>query len=102
MEPTLQGWRKIAAQGSRLALAANVAAISYPAFADFEGSLRGLRNQLTGVVLPLVSVIGVGIAAMSFFTGNPNSKQHIFYAILGCIFGFGAQSIVDFIAQSVR
>ena len=71
-------------------------------FASFESSLMGLKTKLTGVILPLVSVIGLGIAAMSFFTGNPNAKQHIVYAIAGCIFGFGAQAIVDFIAQTVR
>ena len=70
-------------------------------FASFESSLMGLKTKLTGVILPLVSVIGLGIAAMSFFTGNPNAKQHIVYAIAGCIFGFGAQAIVDFIAQTV-
>lgn len=71
-------------------------------FASFESSLMGLKTKLTGVVLPLVSVIGLGISAMSFFTGNPQAKQHIVYAIAGCIFGFGAQAIVDFIAQTVR
>ena len=50
----------------------------------------------------IAAAIGLGIAAMSFFTGNPNAKQHIVYAIAGCIFGFGAQAIVDFIAQTVR
>jgi type IV secretory pathway VirB2 component (pilin) len=47
-------------------------------------------------------VIGIAIAGISFFTGNPNAKQHIAYAIIGCIIGFGAQGIVDFIAQTVR
>lgn len=70
--------------------------------ADLVSSLRGVKNQLTGVILPLLSVIGIGIAAISFFTGNPNAKQHIIYAILGCVFGFGAQAISDFIAQIVR
>lgn len=70
--------------------------------AGLESSLMGLKTKLTGVILPLLSVIGVAIAAISFFTGNPNAKQHIAYAILGCIFGFGAQAIVDFIAQTVR
>ena len=70
--------------------------------AGLESSLMGLKTKLTGVILPLLSVIGVAIAAISFFTGNPNAKQHIAYAVLGCIFGFGAQAIVDFIAQTVR
>lgn len=72
------------------------------AFASLESSLVGLKTKLTGIILPLLSVIGIAIAAISFFTGNPNAKQHIIYAILGCIFGFGAQAIVDFISSTVR
>ena len=72
------------------------------AYASFESSLIGIKMKLTNVILPLLSVIGLGIAAMSFLTGSPNAKQHITYAILGSIFGFGAQAIVDLIAQTVR
>ena len=72
------------------------------AFAGLESSLVGLKTKLTGVILPLLSVMGIAIAAISFFTGNPNAKTHIVYAVLGCIFGFGAQAIVDFISQTVR
>lgn len=72
------------------------------AHAGLESSLVGIKMKLTGVILPLLSVIGIAIAATSFFTGNPNAKTHIVYAVLGCIFGFGAQAIVDFIAQTVR
>jgi len=72
------------------------------AHADLQGSLQGIKLKLTGVIMPLLSVIAIAVAAISFFTGNPNAKQHIVYAILGTIFGFGAQSIVDFISQTVR
>ncbi len=72
------------------------------AHAGLEDSLFGIKAKLTGVILPLLSVIGIAIAAVSFFTGNPQAKQHIVYAVLGCIFGFGAQAIVDFIGQTVR
>ncbi len=72
------------------------------AHAGLESSLIGIKTKLTGVILPVISVIGIAIAAISLFTGNPNAKQHIAYAIIGCIFGFGAQAIVDFIAQTVR
>ena len=58
------------------------------AHAGIESSLMDLKLKLTGVILPLLSVIGIAIAAISFFTGNPQAKQHIFYAVLGCIFGF--------------
>ncbi len=72
------------------------------AHAGLESSLMGIKSKLTGVILPLLSVIGIAIAGISFFTGNPNAKQHVAYAIIGCIIGFGAQGIVDFIAQTVR
>jgi type IV secretory pathway VirB2 component (pilin) len=72
------------------------------AHAGLETSLMGIKTKLTGVILPLLSVIGIAIAGISFFTGNPNAKQHVAYAIIGCIIGFGAQGIVDFIAQTVR
>lgn len=72
------------------------------AHAGLETSLMGIKSKLTGVILPLLSVIGLAIAAISFFTGNPNAKTHMVYAVLGCIFGFGAQAIVDFIAQTVH
>ncbi len=72
------------------------------AYAGLESSLVGLKTKLTGVILPVLAVIGMAIAAISFFTGNPQAKTHMMYAILGCIFGFGAQAIVDFISQTVR
>lgn len=72
------------------------------AHAGLESSLMGIKTKLTGVILPLLSVIGIAIAGISFFTGNPNAKQHIFYSIIGCMIGFGAQGIVDFISQTVR
>jgi hypothetical protein len=72
------------------------------AYADLQSSLDGIKLKLTEVILPAFSVIGIGLAAVSFFTGNPQAKQHIFYAVIGAILGFGAQSIVDFIGQTVR
>jgi type IV secretory pathway VirB2 component (pilin) len=72
------------------------------AHAGLEDSLFGLKARITGVILPLLAVIGIAIGAISFFTGNPRAKEHIIYAILGCVFGFGAQAIVDFISQTVH
>ncbi len=45
------------------------------AHTSLEGSLEGIKYKLTGVILPLLSVIGLALAALSFFTGNPNAKQ---------------------------
>ena len=72
------------------------------AHASLESSLQTMRARLTGVILPVVSVIGVCIAGVSFFTGNENAKRHIAYAIVGCIIGFGAQAIVDFFSSMVH
>jgi hypothetical protein len=85
-----------------IALAITLALLPELAFAGLESSLIGLKSKLTGVILPVLSVIGIAIGAISFFTGNPNAKQHIAYAVMGCIFGFGSQAIVDFIAQTVH
>jgi hypothetical protein len=71
-------------------------------FADVESSLDNVKGHLIHTILPTLSVIGMGIASVSFFTGNPQAKQHIIYAILGCAFGFGAQIISDFISSLVR
>lgn len=76
--------------------------VPHEAHAELIQSLRDIKYQLTSVILPVLSVIGVALAAMSFFSGNPNSKQHIFYAILGCIFSAGADAIVTFISSTVR
>ena len=71
------------------------------ALASLESSLVSIKSRLTGVILPLISVIGLVIATFSFITGNPNAKQHIIYALVGSAIGFGAQSIVDFISFTI-
>jgi type IV secretory pathway VirB2 component (pilin) len=40
------------------------------AHAGLEDSLFGLKARITGVILPLLAVIGIAIGAISFFTGN--------------------------------
>jgi type IV secretory pathway VirB2 component (pilin) len=100
---TIQKWQFAAIKNqATLILAFGLVLAPAFAFADVEGSLLNIRTQLTGTILPLLSVIGLGFASISFFTGNPQAKQHVIYAILGCVFGFGAQQIVDLIARMVR
>lgn len=72
------------------------------AHASVESSLVGLKAVLLGSILPIFAVIALGFAAFSFFTGNPNSKQHLIYAVIGAVILFGAQSIVDLIERVVR
>ena len=70
--------------------------------ASVEGSLMGIQTKLTRVILPVLSVIGIAFAGLSFITGHENAKKHIIYAIIGTAIGFGAQSIADLISQTVR
>lgn len=72
------------------------------AFADLEDSVTNIKNQLSGTFLPLLSVIGLLFASFSYLTGNPNSRQHITYALIGAAVGFGAQQIINFISSNVR
>lgn len=76
--------------------------VAVPCYGTVESSLAGLKTTLTQTILPVLAVCGMALASLSFFTGNPNAKQHIVYAIVGCIFGFGAQAIVDLISRTVR
>jgi type IV secretory pathway VirB2 component (pilin) len=70
--------------------------------ASVESSLLGLKTVLLGSILPIFAVLALGFAAFSFFTGNPNAKQHLVYAVSGAVILFGAQSIVDLIQRVVR
>lgn len=79
-----------------------VLATSICAYASVESSLMGLKSVLIGSILPIFAVMGLGFAAFSFFTGNPNSKQHLMYAVIGSVILFGAQSIVDLISRLVH
>lgn len=72
------------------------------AHASVESSLLGLKTVLLGSILPIFAVLGLGFAAFSFFTGNPNAKQHLICAVVGSVILFGAQSIVDLIQRVVR
>ena len=85
-----------------LALIATVLLIAPFANASVESSLLGLKDVLIGSILPVFAVLGLGFAAFSFFTGNPNAKQHLVYAVTGATILFGAQSIVDLIQRVVR
>lgn len=94
--------RRFVSMTAILCVSVAIMLFTFPAYGSLESSLIGLKLKLTTVILPLLSVIGLVCAAMSLYTGNPNAKTHILYAILGCIIGFGAQSIVDLISQTVR
>lgn len=78
--------------------------ILFPEFAhaSVESSLQNIQNKLINTILPLLAIIGLALAGISFATGNPGARQHLIYAILGCVVGFGAQSIVSLIQSLVK
>ena len=85
-------------------LVVGIVLVTFPALAmaSVESSLQNIQNKLINTILPLLAIIGLGLAGISFATGNPNAKNHLMYAIIGCIVGFGAQSIVSMIQGLVH
>ena len=72
------------------------------AHATVESSLQNIQDKLINTILPFLAIIGLGLAGISFATGNPNAKNHLVCAIIGCGVGFGAQAIVTMIQSLVR
>lgn len=80
------------------------AAVAFPviAHASVEGSLAAVQDKLVGTLLPLAAMCGLVIAGLSFVAGHPNARQHLVYAIVGAIVGFGSESIVSFIRNLIH
>ena len=72
------------------------------ALASLEGSLQNLRTSLVRTVLPLLAVIGMCFAAISFFLGSPRAKEHFYLALMGAFIAFGGQSLVDWVSSIAR
>ena len=66
-------------------------------FASVESSLAAVQQKLVGTILPLAAICGLVIAGFSFVMGHANARQHLVYAIIGAIIGFGSESIVSLI-----
>lgn len=80
------------------------AALAFPALAQasVESSLAAVQEKLVGTLLPLAAMCGLVIAGLSFVAGHPNARQHLIYAIVGAIVGFGSESIVSFIRNLIH
>jgi type IV secretory pathway VirB2 component (pilin) len=61
-----------------------------------------VQEKLVGTLLPLAAMCGLVIAGLSFVAGHPNARQHLVYAIVGAIVGFGSESIVSFIRNLIH
>lgn len=71
-------------------------------FCTVESSLMAVQSRLIGTILPLVAILGLVFAALSFVLGSPRAKSHLMLAIIGAIVGFGAPSIVSWIQGLIQ
>jgi type IV secretory pathway VirB2 component (pilin) len=85
-----------------LAVFSATAAFSTLAHASVESSLAAVQSKLVGTLLPLAAMCGLVIAGISFVAGHANARQHLIYAIVGAIVGFGSESIVSFIRNLIH
>jgi len=94
--------QNLSMRGMGLVALCAMALMPLMAHASVESSLMGLKTTLLSGLLPILAVMALGFAAFQFFTGNPNAKQYLIYAVVGSVILFGAQSIVDLLSRVVR
>jgi type IV secretory pathway VirB2 component (pilin) len=70
--------------------------------ATVESSLAAVQEKLIDTILPMAAMCGLVIAGISFVMGHQNARQHLVYAIIGAIVGFGSESIVNFIRSLIN
>ena len=85
-------------------LFSSATSLAFPifAYASVESSLAAVQDKLVGTLLPLAAMCGLVIAGLSFVAGHPQARQHLIYAIVGAIVGFGSESIVSFIRNLIH
>lgn len=59
-------------------------------FCSVESSLAAVQTKLIGTILPLVAIIGLVFAGLSFVAGSQNARSHLILAVIGAAIGFGA------------
>jgi len=79
-----------------------VASIPLIGVCSVESSLMAVQSKLIGTILPLVAIIGLIFAGLSFVAGSPNARNHLILAIIGASIGFGAPSIVSWIQSLIH
>lgn len=71
-------------------------------YCSVESTLSGIQGKLITTILPLVAILGILFAALSFAAGSPNARSHMVLAIIGAVVGFGAPSIIAFVRGVVQ
>ena len=63
----------------------------------FQSKLAGIRDALTGTILPLISTIGLVYAAILSITGSGEGRSKVVAVVVMSIVGFMARYIIEFI-----
>lgn len=71
------------------------------AMADVMGSLNSIKGAVSRI-FPIIGMLGLLFAGLSFFVGNPNALSHLKLALIGAAIGFGAEPIISFIDSLVN
>jgi type IV secretory pathway VirB2 component (pilin) len=72
------------------------------AYCSVESTLATIQGRLITTILPLVAILGLVFAGLSFAAGSQNARSHLVLAIVGSVVGFGAPSIIAFIRSLVQ
>ena len=60
----------------------------------FENKMANLQNKFSTFILPVMSVLGLVIAAILAATGNEGAKSKIWFCLIGSGIGFLAPYII--------
>lgn len=85
-----------------LGLVAVFMLLPHLAHASVESTLTMLQSKIINTILPLIGILGVAFAGLSFVMGSANARAHLVLALIGAAIGFGAPSIIAFIRGFVQ
>ncbi len=63
----------------------------------FENKMENLQQKFSTFILPVMSVLGLVIAAILAATGNENAKSKIWFCLIGSGIGFLAPYIIGWL-----
>lgn len=63
----------------------------------FEGKMANLQRKLSSFILPVMSVLGLVMAAILAATGNESARSKIWFCLIGSAVGFLAPYIIGWL-----
>lgn len=67
---------------------------------DLASKMNGLTQQVIGVILPAVSVLGLVYAAILAATGDQGAKQRMVLVLFASVVGFIAPIIINWLKSA--